>query len=1049
MPASSPDVLPQRPPVDDELVRVRGQLWIVSGVVPGSERHAEPNTLVHLQSVEDGRYNERLSVIWEVEPGRRILPPANLPVVAADRFDPPHRLAAFLDAMRWSAVASAEARTLQAPFRSGVAIEPYQLVPVVNATRTPRVNLLLADDVGLGKTIEAGLVASELLLRHRARKVMVVCPAGLTLKWRDEMFEKFGLDFQIINSESVTALRRSHGGAANPFAVHPLMIVSLPWLRAPKAQRLLDELLPATADPRRRTFDLLILDEAHHVAPAAPKQRYAVDSLQTKLIRRLTPHFEHRLFLSATPHNGYPESFQALLELIDPLRFARGVTPDASVLDETMVRRMKTEIVDADGRPRFVGRETFELPVAYSSSEHELHRLLREFAAARRRRLPNRRGRRAADLVTLLFKKRLISSPAAFTRTVGVYLGATDTTASHQAPIDDEELDWGWDYEDDTADLADDEATLFEDDTIVGAYRRQAKVTPEERALLTRMEDLASAFEHRPDAKATALIEYLRGVCKVEGEWSNERVVVFTEYRDTLEWLRSLLDQHGLGNYRGERRLGLLHGGMNAEDRERLRLAFQAEPGRDPVRILLATDAAGEGIDLQNHCHRLINYDIPFNPNKLEQRIGRIDRYGQRHNPLIHHFVPEGWQDKGDPTFAELEFLARVARKVVKMEADLGAVNAVLAKGIQEQLTGSPSHFDFTDLDRRSGRRSTVLSSNRSIADQVRSSAETLAETRDSMNLTPEAMHRVVSTALEVAGQLPLLNTDTKGWYKVQTLTNVWVRAMKGLEEKLPAKDREPVERPVTFDPELARGRDDVVLAHLGHPLLEMCTGLLKAAVSSEHSTVHRVTALVTEDPEVRDVLVASYARFVLVGRGGLRLHEEILHAGGWLPQHGRFRREGVTALQRILDRAVASGRAASSVVHRRLAEAWERAERPLLEALKVREAERRTQIANALDRHRHSEEERVVADIERFKSTLATAIERTRPDENMLPFSDVEAERRQWEADRTALGDRLTQLDTSLTAELASIEERYRDPQAHLFPIATVFVVPMKEAVR
>lgn len=264
------------------LVSVRGQKCVVSDI-----EVAERSTLVALQSVEFGRYGDMLEVIWEVEPGRLVLPSGSLPEVDPHTFDPPERLAAFLDAVRWSAVTSAEVKTLQAPFRSGVAIEDYQLEPVARAVDTPRVNLLLADDVGLGKTIEAGLVALELLLRHRSRWTMIVCPAGLTLKWRDEMAEKFGLDFTIIDTARCAEVRRSHGSAANPFHVYPLAIVSLPWLRGQKAQRLLDEVLPPDGPTYPRTFDLLILDEAHHVAPAAPKQVYAVDSQQTKLIRRL------------------------------------------------------------------------------------------------------------------------------------------------------------------------------------------------------------------------------------------------------------------------------------------------------------------------------------------------------------------------------------------------------------------------------------------------------------------------------------------------------------------------------------------------------------------------------------------------------------------------------------------------------------------------------------------------------------------------------------------------------------------------------------------
>ncbi|MFO7252197.1 MAG: DEAD/DEAH box helicase, partial [Actinomycetes bacterium] len=268
------------------LVVVRGQRWVVGDVDP-----AEGNTIVTLQSVEDGRYGESLTVVWEIEPGRKVLPSGSLPEVTPNGFDRPERLAAFLDAIRWSAVASADVRTLQAPFRSGVAVEDYQLEPVARAVDSPRVNLLLADDVGLGKTIEAGLVALELMLRQRGRRIMIVCPAGLTIKWKDEMAEKFGLDFTIIDTDRCAKVRRAYGSAANPFEIYPLTIVSLPWLRGQKAQRLLAEVLPADGPTYPRTFDLLILDEAHHVAPAAPKQAYAVDSQQTKLIRRLAPHF--------------------------------------------------------------------------------------------------------------------------------------------------------------------------------------------------------------------------------------------------------------------------------------------------------------------------------------------------------------------------------------------------------------------------------------------------------------------------------------------------------------------------------------------------------------------------------------------------------------------------------------------------------------------------------------------------------------------------------------------------------------------------------------
>jgi hypothetical protein len=325
-PSGNPDV-----PEAGQLVRVRGQQWVVSQVNNSHQPQDElaatrlpGRTLVSLTSVSDDDLGDELTVAWEIEPGREIVPATQLPAVTPTNWDDPQQLGAFLDAVRWGTVASADTRTLQAPFRSGITIEEYQLEPVARALAMPRVNLLIADDVGLGKTIEAGLVVQEMLLRHRARRVIVVCPASLTLKWREEMEAKFGLGFTIVDTAQLRELRRSHGLEANPFAVYPRTIISLQWLRTPRVQRMLDELL--TNESRfPGFFDLLIVDEVHHCAPAEPPKPggYPVESKQTQAVRRLTEHSQHHLFLSATPHNGYSWSWQALLEMLDPQRFLR------------------------------------------------------------------------------------------------------------------------------------------------------------------------------------------------------------------------------------------------------------------------------------------------------------------------------------------------------------------------------------------------------------------------------------------------------------------------------------------------------------------------------------------------------------------------------------------------------------------------------------------------------------------------------------------------------------------------------------------------------
>ncbi|RME96981.1 MAG: helicase, partial [Chloroflexi bacterium] len=296
-------------PEPGQLVEIRRRQFVVTDVersslpVESLSHGIEPHQhLISLSSIEDDALGDELQVIWEVEPGAHIFERAALPNPAGG-FDVPARLDAFLDAVRWGAASSADVRSLQAPFRSGIDIEDYQLDPLVRAIRMPRVNLLIADDVGLGKTVEAGLVAQELLIRHRARRMLVVCPAALQIHWRDQLREKFGLEFRIVDAELMKTLRRRRGLHVNPWTHFPRLITSIDFLKRDRPMRLFKEVLPAEGEsiyPRK--FDLLVVDEAHNVAPSG-RGRYATDSLRTTAIRTIVPHFEHKLFLTATPHN--------------------------------------------------------------------------------------------------------------------------------------------------------------------------------------------------------------------------------------------------------------------------------------------------------------------------------------------------------------------------------------------------------------------------------------------------------------------------------------------------------------------------------------------------------------------------------------------------------------------------------------------------------------------------------------------------------------------------------------------------------------------------
>lgn len=237
-----------------------------------------------------------------------------------------------------------------------------------------RVNLLIADEVGLSKTIEAGLVLQELLIRHRARTIFIICPAGLQLKWQDERREKFGMESRIVDTNYLRTPRRSRGLTAYSWTSYPRLITSMDWIKSGEGLRLLKGVLPVQLEYPGK-FDVLVIDEAHNVAPAAAVA-YPLPSQRTQLIERLSPHFMHHLFLTATPHNGYRESFSSLLELLDNQRFTKTVEPNPEQLRQVMIRRMKNDILDKGGKPVFPKRVLKPLPIDYTADEQRIHALL-------------------------------------------------------------------------------------------------------------------------------------------------------------------------------------------------------------------------------------------------------------------------------------------------------------------------------------------------------------------------------------------------------------------------------------------------------------------------------------------------------------------------------------------------------------------------------------------------------------------------------------------------------------------------------------------------
>src|SRR6516162_9546254 len=316
------------------LVQLRGRPWLVE------ELNGDGTDLqtLSLSCIADDAQGERLEVLWDAEIGPAVLDEDAWRNVGQGLPDSPEVLAAHLRTIRWKSASAADRNLLQAPFRAGIRLDAYQLLPLRKALRLPRVNLLIADDVGLGKTVEAGLVARELLLRRRIDLIVISAPPAMIVQWKDELESKFGLTFDIIDRERLGELRRQRGFSVNPWTTGSRFIIAHSLLTDEVYIAGLRDIL---GDFRSRA--LFILDESHHAAPSGGA-RYAISSQLTRAVNDLSHRFEHRLFLTATPHNGHSNSFSALLEMLDPQRFTRGVEVRPRDLEPVMVRRLKSDL---------------------------------------------------------------------------------------------------------------------------------------------------------------------------------------------------------------------------------------------------------------------------------------------------------------------------------------------------------------------------------------------------------------------------------------------------------------------------------------------------------------------------------------------------------------------------------------------------------------------------------------------------------------------------------------------------------------------------------
>ena len=572
-----------QPHLPGDFLRVRGDVWRLRSQVA----HAD------CAELELDPLGQRIDT-----PPRVLLTPFDRPTALTP--DPAPRVVtrrAWMRALLEQLLLSRRSDALTAPATAAIDILPYQLEPAIAMVLGGIPRVLLADAVGLGKTIQAALIIAELHARHARGRTVILTPSGLRDQWAAELRERFGLDAVVADSTWLRDARAELPASVNPWSTPQILIASMDFVKRPEVRGGLDSLV----------WDLLIVDEAH-AASADSERRAAADAIGRRA-RRV-------LLLTATPHAGDPAAYDALCRV-------GSLTPDEPIV---LFRRSRRDLGFA------IERRVHLMPVRLTPAEHALHaRLLAYVSRVWRERQGDAGGE--ARLATIVLLKRALSSMASLTASLEFRLEHLADPAG--AMLDQPTLPLGEDS--DSADevpvcaLA---APGFDD----GASERHVL------SALARDARLAA----RADSK-------MRALCRWVGRVS-EPCIVFTEYRDTL----AAIDEGG-----SVTRVAL-HGGLDRAERAIAGGRFVG----GSARVLLATDAGGEGLNLQANCRLVFNLELPWNPIRLEQRIGRVDRIGQRRTVHAVNLVASGTH--------EASLLSRLVRRLDCIRESFGEVDAVL-----------------------------------------------------------------------------------------------------------------------------------------------------------------------------------------------------------------------------------------------------------------------------------------------------------------------------------------------------------------------------------
>lgn len=789
--------------IPGKVVRLRERLWRVDyrdGEIFGA-------TPLDGRDSDSSRFHVDLE---RVEPGEMPFPDAR--ALGDDR-----QQQLLLDAYKFSLLhGTAPILGLQ---RSRAIPTDFQLVPLLMALNSDRVRLLIADDVGTGKTIEAGLIISELLARGRAKRILIVVPANLRDQWRDALTTMFHIEAVVVAGHLLPALERRLLPGQSVWAANDVIIASIDYLKT------------RTEEILSHGWDLIVVDEAHLAAqPHAVSGRKAPDMERFVFVREAAARAAHLLLLTATPHNGYTDSFQSLFKMLDPTliveRLSGPVLDRERARKNNVVQRRRADIEDwykhRGVKSPFPQRQADEQIVSLRKSREMLALLeaLNDYATD----LYTAATATVDRWVAAHLRKRVLSSPAALRSSIEKRIAAISRDRGLDAGAISLE-----NAEDSTTD-----ATFTEDDEQDAALVT-VKVQLDKDVEMARLElirDLAAKVTAAKDPKLSALLSLLPE--RIAAHPRAPRVLIFTKYKDTLDYLVANLSKAVGKATRGlpeGTKIFSIHGGLNLAQRNAVFSEFE----KSQPAVLVATDCISEGVNLQRACAELIHYELPWNPNRLEQRNGRVDRFLQR-----EPFVGVRTLVLDDPLDASLLYL--IVRKAEQIRADYGFVPPFLANSdillhlsdprasFRGRLTArsSGSQLSMADLfeEESTSSLSELDDTLAALTEQTAATTESLARVRDESfygqtGISLSAIEEALNTSRQLAG--------TPEQVEEFTIRNLRDRqadltsdAKIWLISKVPAglADLVPVGYRFTFDRDIGVDDPEIDVVDLAHPLL-------------------------------------------------------------------------------------------------------------------------------------------------------------------------------------------------------------------------------------